>query len=212
MNPSNIIQQAILCSRVDELVENFIITTNPSEDQLGTFINTINEEREKLNQRADSFIQLYMTIFSQMLHNESDENDDLENHKVPLSTEIINKLEVVKKSPEMKEFQTCPICQDDFNDKEDIRKLPCGHFYHPVCIDEWFKINVHCPMCRKDIREFFPEIKSQPLVNNEIEEVESDDESDNIYISFYPICNNNQLPNNLVDTDNNHLDELPDLV
>jgi hypothetical protein len=52
---------------------------------------------------------------------------------------------------------TCTICQDH------AQPLPtsaewrilrhCGHRFHRSCIDEWYRQNVHCPVCRHDIRE-----------------------------------------------------------
>lgn len=49
---------------------------------------------------------------------------------------------------------TCSICQDDIDVNEMCRKLNhCGHTFHIRCIDTWFSRNVHCPICRHDIRE-----------------------------------------------------------
>jgi hypothetical protein len=28
----------------------------------------------------------------------------------------------------------------------------CHHTFHKSCIDTWFQENVHCPVCRHDIR------------------------------------------------------------
>ncbi|MBA0761379.1 hypothetical protein Gotri_024033, partial [Gossypium trilobum] len=33
--------------------------------------------------------------------------------------------------------------------KETIRTIPdCNHYFHANCIDEWFKLNAACPVCR----------------------------------------------------------------
>jgi len=48
----------------------------------------------------------------------------------------------------------CSICQDSFGEGQTIRSIHnCGHEFHRECIDIWFQRNVHCPMCRLDIRE-----------------------------------------------------------
>ena len=48
----------------------------------------------------------------------------------------------------------CSICQDNIGTNEMGRKLNhCGHTFHIRCIDTWFSRNVHCPICRHDIRE-----------------------------------------------------------
>ena len=45
----------------------------------------------------------------------------------------------------------CPICLEEYNDKETICKLNCNHIFHKECIKEWFKKNNNCPNCRKII-------------------------------------------------------------
>ncbi|KAK6204160.1 hypothetical protein LQW54_008394 [Pestalotiopsis sp. IQ-011] len=42
---------------------------------------------------------------------------------------------------------SCSICTEDFADGAELRKLPCGHLYHPSCIDQWLRdFNVTCPL------------------------------------------------------------------
>ena len=48
----------------------------------------------------------------------------------------------------------CSICQDNFSVGEQLRILThCDHRFHVLCIDNWFQRNVHCPLCRHDIRD-----------------------------------------------------------
>lgn len=48
----------------------------------------------------------------------------------------------------------CSICQENFSVGEQVRILThCNHRFHVLCIDNWFERNVHCPLCRHDIRE-----------------------------------------------------------
>ena len=49
---------------------------------------------------------------------------------------------------------SCAVCQQNVTAGEIVRRLlPCNHQYHKDCIDTWFQRNVHCPVCRHDIRE-----------------------------------------------------------
>lgn len=49
---------------------------------------------------------------------------------------------------------SCAICQDVLQSDQEGRKLnACGHWFHKHCIDTWLEGNVHCPVCRHDIRE-----------------------------------------------------------
>ena len=48
----------------------------------------------------------------------------------------------------------CAVCQDSMNVGQSVRRMNrCGHTFHTSCIDTWFQRNVHCPVCRHDIRE-----------------------------------------------------------
>jgi hypothetical protein len=52
------------------------------------------------------------------------------------------------------EQTNCSICQDAFTDGQAIRQINhCRHSFHRACINPWFDRNVHCPVCRFDIRE-----------------------------------------------------------
>jgi uncharacterized paraquat-inducible protein A len=48
----------------------------------------------------------------------------------------------------------CPICQshEDANSDEWRIIRHCQHRFHRDCIDTWFEQNVHCPVCRFDVR------------------------------------------------------------
>ncbi|KAK3395458.1 hypothetical protein B0T20DRAFT_35370 [Sordaria brevicollis] len=50
-------------------------------------------------------------------------------------------------------IQTCAICTEDFVRGTNVRKLPCGHFFHPPCIDPWLlNFGVTCPLCRTNLK------------------------------------------------------------
>jgi len=53
----------------------------------------------------------------------------------------------------------CAICQDHESqiEQENWRVLHCSHSFHTSCVDNWLQHNVHCPVCRKDLREFSQE-------------------------------------------------------
>jgi len=49
---------------------------------------------------------------------------------------------------------TCVICQTEFEEEEEITKLPCpnaDHVFHTECVTRWLKINGICPICRNKI-------------------------------------------------------------
>ncbi|KAI9852109.1 MAG: hypothetical protein M1824_002173 [Vezdaea acicularis] len=48
---------------------------------------------------------------------------------------------------------TCPICLDEFvSHKTALRELPCGHAFHPGCVDSFLTDSSSlCPMCKKSV-------------------------------------------------------------
>lgn len=52
------------------------------------------------------------------------------------------------------EDDICAICQDPMEPGSNACSLnACDHRFHPGCITTWFQRDVHCPVCRHDIRE-----------------------------------------------------------
>jgi len=39
----------------------------------------------------------------------------------------------------------------EFEEEEDVRRLPCMHLFHVTCVDQWLTLNRRCPICRVDI-------------------------------------------------------------
>ncbi|KAG0290747.1 hypothetical protein BGZ98_003301 [Dissophora globulifera] len=46
---------------------------------------------------------------------------------------------------------SCSICLCDYEDLEELRHLPCDHYFHKECVDEWLKLKRTCPLCTYDI-------------------------------------------------------------
>ncbi|MQL98831.1 hypothetical protein Taro_031546 [Colocasia esculenta] len=69
--------------------------------------------------------------------------------------------EVVRKLPrfEVSTFSTepgietsCAICLKDYEDGENVQRLPtCRHSYHMACIERWLARHSSCPICRQDV-------------------------------------------------------------
>lgn len=46
------------------------------------------------------------------------------------------------------EDAVCSICLAEYVENDDLRELPCQHFFHTKCVDKWLKINALCPLCK----------------------------------------------------------------
>ncbi|PAA70067.1 hypothetical protein BOX15_Mlig007436g1, partial [Macrostomum lignano] len=45
---------------------------------------------------------------------------------------------------------SCVVCLADFEARQQLRGLACGHEFHARCVDRWLKQNRTCPICRAD--------------------------------------------------------------
>jgi len=43
----------------------------------------------------------------------------------------------------------CVICRTTFESNEQLKKLQCGHLFHPECVSNWLMITRICPVCRQ---------------------------------------------------------------
>ena len=61
---------------------------------------------------------------------------------------------------------SCPISQVDFSNTDIVIILKeCRHIFCPISLLRWFERNVHCPLCRHDIRRQ-TNISSSPMQSN----------------------------------------------
>eukprot|EP00798_Chlamydomonas_sp_ICE-L_P016575 gene16575-22808_t len=46
------------------------------------------------------------------------------------------------------EEDTCSVCIMEYGSGDQLRQLPCCHYFHKDCIDMWMQRNASCPICR----------------------------------------------------------------
>jgi hypothetical protein len=70
----------------------------------------------------------------------------------------IEKIPTLKFEPSMAEGKEknhtevrCQVCQCEYEDEEELRRLPCGHCFHTECVDQWLKTHDTCCFCKKSI-------------------------------------------------------------
>lgn len=70
---------------------------------------------------------------------------------------VIEKLDVVTYTSDLfqdDENACCAICLSEFEDGDQLRRLPCGHQqFHSCCVDHWLSKAGRCPLCVADIQE-----------------------------------------------------------
>ena len=83
----------------------------------------------------------------------------LRDSKKPLKKDVLEQLPrtkfVAAKIEESKNENTdskhCSVCMCDYEDGEEILTLDCFHSFHTPCIEEWFKNQNWCPICKHKI-------------------------------------------------------------
>lgn len=68
----------------------------------------------------------------------------------------VSKFRDLEASGDLSVESSCPICLADFSQDDEIRILPCKHYYHKECSDQWLAVNSTCPTCRSSILETPP--------------------------------------------------------
>ncbi|TPP66854.1 RING finger protein [Fasciola gigantica] len=53
------------------------------------------------------------------------------------------------------DLDQCAICIEPFRPLDNIRVLPCRHYFHKLCIDPWLLEQRSCPMCKLDILQAY---------------------------------------------------------
>lgn len=47
----------------------------------------------------------------------------------------------------------CRVCLTDYEQEEEIVRLPCMHYAHTQCMEQWLVREPRCPVCRTNVRE-----------------------------------------------------------
>lgn len=57
-----------------------------------------------------------------------------------------------KRCPSHDSIDACGVCLAEFDDGDELRVLPCGHYFHQSCIDHWLlRSATVCPSCKQEL-------------------------------------------------------------
>jgi E3 ubiquitin-protein ligase DOA10 len=72
--------------------------------------------------------------------------------QLPLRVLSISEIENNKQRGE-EAFQNCLVCLSEYEKGDEVRTMPCLHYFHKDCIDKWLGKSNNCPICKFDIKK-----------------------------------------------------------
>ncbi|XP_029158212.1 uncharacterized protein LOC114930568 [Nylanderia fulva] len=101
-----------------------------------------------MSARLDNYMRI--VDFRRMAHISCGATQEsIESHTFPHKYKRVKKVENGEDA-----IEKCTICLSEFEDCENVRRLPCMHLFHIDCVDRWLCTNKRCPICRVDIETF----------------------------------------------------------
>ena len=103
---------------------------------------------------------------------------------------------------------SCPISMERFNDSDSVSVIrECGHIFSTQELQQWFRSNCRCPVCRYDIRNYNPSSNRRQQERNSSRSVDSNTDMSNNVIPNTDMSNNvipnTDMSNNVIpNTDN----------
>lgn len=90
------------------------------------------------------------------------------------------------------EGEVCPICLLEYEEGDEIRCLPCNHFFHKDCVDSWLVNNSSCPTCRQSICTNASDDSSPP--NNFENEIGTDSFVTSVFVQNDDVSRRDEIP------------------
>ena len=132
---------------------NFPVIEHPPLPRLPSIVDTINNRisnRRRVRNVENFDISNMLSIQRRLTENQI-RNISLENtSNKSVNLQVLSRDTTISKAPEC---GNCAICQEDWENDEVVRKLPCNHVFHIMCIDRWFASNNVCPICRYEMKD-----------------------------------------------------------
>jgi hypothetical protein len=107
----------------------------------------------------------------------------------------------------------CPITMDSFNDNDMVTIIRhCGHIFNTENINNWFRSNCRCPVCRHDIREFNSNTSTEYFNNPQYQTFTNNNNNNNNNNNIQRMNSHDTIPNlynssinRILDPSGNHL-------
>ncbi len=132
------------------------------EDDIENDMNIVRKyilflELEQISRRR-RYQTLYNFVNSIYLQLELDHTD--EDVKLIIAPDKLKDMPIFQYGDiETKLNSSCSCCSEDFDNSTMVKKVLCGHLFHPECIDKWLsEYSYKCPNCRQPAGEHTTDI------------------------------------------------------
>jgi hypothetical protein len=138
------------------------------------------------------YTQPVRSIFSSLFPTTRRENTLQDVIVRPTQEQILTATEIVSFNESLSNNNTiCPITLEPFSNGERICRIKhCSHLFKESALNNWFRRNVRCPVCRYDIRDY---------INEDSEREEDNNDGDNEYSEMVE-----ELLNETIQRENEH--------
>ncbi|CAI9089282.1 OLC1v1023833C1 [Oldenlandia corymbosa var. corymbosa] len=114
---------------------------NATDERLEILVQSILSEIAACREGSDDWDESIEELIEVLIHNREIESSEL-------TEEIILQNLKLRRSQAEDLKVMCVICQCEYQRKEFVGKLGCGHEYHADCIKRWLFENNSCPVCK----------------------------------------------------------------
>lgn len=120
---------------IDEVYNNIVIYS---------LIYNYNEEEFEEEEEEGTIENSLLNFINEIIN-----INNFENVTMVLNEQELNNIPENKYSEITTNFNSCSICQDEYNKDNIVRQLKCNHIYHKECIDKYLlEYSYKCPICR----------------------------------------------------------------
>jgi len=150
------------------------LSNNPRSQFLSMLVNLMNDSNLNLNENlsmlplANNFVNPQRSQASRINQLLSRTLMEKTPYKKILSNKGEEQLKTVKYTKEEFDQDSCCIIFEDFEEGQDVIKLPCNHIFNPEGIKTWLKEEqAKCPICRYELD--FDEVKEDGIVSEDMD-------------------------------------------
>lgn len=104
----------------------------------------------RLDQPASDHFQHSSRVFERV--RDEGEHREAEGHRSLQLQPLVRSFPAFSQRSDVENAPDCTICLETLKQGDEVKKLPCGHVFHSVCVTPWLmKKRAVCPVCRQGI-------------------------------------------------------------